>query len=127
MPFSFSFIALPVLNALSHQVNLGSLGLARVLRRQLHYNFDQFRRPSMLTESTNATTDSDDQSKKPITGRFRQLSRDSQPTRSQIRQLASAPESGVEGEQAKRIMVLQKAERDLVLVSLASTFPRGSC
>ena len=73
----------------------------------------------MLTDSTVGTNESEEQVK-PIASRFRQLStfsNASQPSRSQIRQLAGAQESGVEGEQAKRIMVLQKAERDLILVS----------
>lgn len=38
-------------------------------------------------------------------------------TRKEIRRIAKASESGLEGEQAKHIALLQKAERDLLLVS----------
>lgn len=53
------------------------------------------------------------------TGTASVTKKEHRPSRTEIRQIARTSESGIEGEQAKHIMMLQKAERDLLLVSKA--------
>jgi hypothetical protein len=114
---------------------MGSLGLARVLRRQININLSQFRSPSMFTDML----DSNEllgmelvKNPSPPTMGSRlaihsgSLERSFQPSRSEIRQIASLQENGVEGERAKHIMILQKAERDLVVVSPLPSRPSGA-
>lgn len=93
-------------------MNLGSIGLARILRQQIKYNLGQFRRPSLLlngsgeTETTAVSSilNADWSKKRLSRGDIRAISR------------SKAVQLGVESEQARGIMVLQRAEFDLFLV-----------
>lgn len=149
-------------------INLGSIGIARVLRKQITFKLHQFTKPSYLPSTIDLASEADDLNEAiviPGSGqalallgrtdssmggqvgnnsnesvgapkggagkttfkstRFRSGmgSEAGLPSRADIRR--DALSGGVESEEATRIMVLQRAERDLVVVRFLLSFSRS--
>lgn len=101
-------------------MNLTSIALARVLRRQISRNFLYIRQHSLRYGEESGSSESN--SSKTVGS----IPESRRPSRSCVRAMAKDEENGLESEQAKKIVVLQKAERDLWLVSSTSSIKDDS-
>lgn len=111
------FACTPFLTAI---VNLGSLGLVRILRRQISYNLRQLRQP--ITPSCLPPTPASlSASKNEEVGILGWGKKSGIPGRSEVRVMANQV-GNEEGEQARKIVMLRRVADDLMVVRLNFPF-----